>query len=150
MPRICRTGALLAFSVVVGTELAAQPGQPKPPTTPTLAIITLKSVKLDGVPVSRLLYQRAGTSPAEYRASINANFSGASWVAFTESGTTSTTTGGTTTVSGAITAANPYAVPAGCGQNQIKHRVFLQMRRFTQGRMVNSNVVSDSICIPFG
>lgn len=147
MPRIGRTGALLACTVVLGGELAAQP---KAPTTPTLAIITLKSVKLDGTPVARLRYERAGTSPAEYRASTSANFSGASWVAFTESGTTSTTSGNTTIITGNIPAANPYFIGAGCGQNQVKHRVFLQMRRFTQGRMVNSNIVADSICVPFG
>ena len=147
MPSIGRTGALLACSVVLGGELVAQPS---PPTTPTLAIITLKSVKLDGTPVARLRYERAGTSPAEYRASTNSSFSGASWVAFTESGTTSTTNGSTTIVTGFIKAANPYFVGAGCPQSSVKHRVFLQMRRFVQGRMVNSNIVADSICVPFG
>jgi hypothetical protein len=143
-----RIGALLALSVVFSGEAVAQ--LPKAPTTPTLAIITLKSVKLDGTPVARLRYERAGTSPAEYRASTSANFSGASWVAFTESGTTSTTTGSTTVVTGFIPAANPYFIGAGCPQSSVKHRVFLQMRRFTQGRMVNSNIVADSICVPFG
>ncbi len=145
-----RTRALLALSVVLGGEALAQPGQPKMPQTPTLAIITLQSVKLEGAPVSSLRYQRAGTSPAEYRASTSANFSGASWVGFTESGMTSITKGTTTIITGSIPAASTYGVGAGCGQNQVKHRVFLQMRRFTQGRMVNSNVVADSICVPFG
>ena len=144
-----RTCALLALSVVLGGEAGAQLSPPKL-TTPTLAIITLHSVKLDGNPVSRLRYERAGTAPAEYRASTISSFSGASWVAFTESGTTSTTSGSTITVTGFVPAANPYTVGGGCGANQVKHRVFLQMRRFTQGRMVTSNTVADSICIPFG
>jgi hypothetical protein len=148
MPRIGRAGALLAFSVVLSGKVVAQ--LPKAPTTPTLAIITLKSVKLDGTPVARLRYERAGTEPAEYRASTSSSFSGASWVTFTEGKTTSTTSGSMTIITGFIPAANPYFVGAGCGQNQVKHRVFFQMRKFTQGRMVNSNVVADSICVPFG
>lgn len=79
-----KTRALLALSVILSGEAGAQLGQPKAPTTPTLAIITLKSVKLDGTPVARLRYERAGNSPAEYRASTSANFSGASWVGFTD------------------------------------------------------------------
>lgn len=151
MFRTCSTSAVLAFSVVFVGELLAQPGQPKVPTTPTLAIITLQSVKIEGTPVSSLRYQRAGTAPAQYRADTSATFAGASWVGFTESGTTSTTKGTTTIITGHIPAGDSYvAFGAGCPQFTVKHRVFLQMRRLVQGRMVTSNIVSDSTCVPFG
>ena len=152
MPRALLLPLVLAGVLAVPGEAAAQLPPPKPPPTFTIAVVTLRSIKLDqATPSVRLKYERAGTKPTEYRASVSSAFTGASWVSFTEGATTSSVEGSTTWITGFVTPPGSFGAGGGCGANQVKIRAFLQFRGRNQSlQIITSAIRGDSVCVPFG
>lgn len=145
--------AILSLCAVAPISVAAAqippPGKslPKAPTLPGLPL-DLKSVKAWSL--SDVRYERAGLKPRDVRISAQANFSGASWRAFTEGPTTSASVGGRTIITGFTAPPSDYIqTGTSCGTNTVKVRVYLQFRTSDlQGNVFISPVKADSSCQP--
>jgi hypothetical protein len=145
--------ALLVPASVLLIFPAAAFAQTPIPTQPKITIetINLQSVKIDrSTSTTRLQYTRAGNKPTEFRAANNSAFTGASWSAFTEGTTTTKLVNNVTWTTGFIKPASLNAV-GDCGANTVKMKAFLQFRGVNKSlQTISSNIVSDSLCVPFG
>jgi len=146
-PALLPAVLLLAIPGVASAQIT-----PKLPPTSTVEVITLRSVKFDkSTSALRLHYERAGTKPLEYRAAGNAAFTGVNWVPFTEGATKSVIAGPTTWIVGFVTPSNSIGASGNCGPNTIVQKVHFQFRgRNRSLQSISSNVVTDSMCTPFG
>lgn len=147
MRRAALVTTLALLTVPVGAS--AQTPLPGSPTF-TIETINLKSIRLDPSTYTRIQYTRAGTKPNGYRTANNSSFTGATWLSFTEGTTTSTVQGSTTWITG--TATVPTVDGSGaCGAGTIKIKRYFQFRGTNKLlKTITSNIVSDSLCVPFG
>lgn len=146
-----RTLAPLA-ACLFATPLAAQLPQPKLPATPTLEVVTLRSIDYQASPQSLARYERAGTRPIHYRMGGDATLAGAVWRTFTEGPTTSTVEGSTTWIRGSITPPSGATATTGAScSGGVVVKTYLQFRiRNATGQYLNSAIRGDSACLQIG
>jgi hypothetical protein len=152
MRRVISLGARVTPALVAAFLLATPAAAQTPVTQPrlTVEVITLQSVKIDRSTAStRLQYTRAGNKPTEFRASVSPTFDRAVWQPFSEGAVTTRLVNDVTWTTGFLT---PSLSNAGtCGQSTIKIKAYLQFRGVNRSlQAITSNVVSDSLCVPFG
>ncbi|MFN0181063.1 MAG: hypothetical protein ACKVZ0_19830 [Gemmatimonadales bacterium] len=148
MIRRCLPALVLALA---GTAPAAaqSPERPRLPVkTLSVDLVSAKAYDLGSV-----TYVRAGLKPTEFRFGTSPSLTGATWNAFTEGQTTTTTSGTGTRIQGTI----PYGVPpippqSGCGPGELRLRAYLQFRtRVIQtGQLLTSPIRGDSSCVYVG